>query len=267
MKKKLKVSTLFEKIKEMLNNEDNAEDKKTSTKPSSGKKLKIGYIHLSGCTGDLMSLTENYDDLPDLLNAVDIVYGQTLVDCWEMPKMDIVLIEGSVCLEDEHSLKELREAREKADLLVALGSCAATGGFTVYAKGGQAAQPQHSSFLALQHIVKVDMAIPGCPPSPEAIKKVLLAAVNNDMDYLNPFFEFAKNQEACGCDLQKKVINQSLCTGCGTCSSACPTRAMTMKDGRPLFNCDRCVKCGLCYYQCPRSWWPVDQIKKEIGLE
>ena len=258
---------MFEKLKSLFS--DN-EEKTASSKPApnlSGDKLKIGYIHLSGCTGDLMSFTENYDELNDLLNAVDIVYGQTLVDCWEMPEMDIVLIEGSVCLEDKHSLKELKEARSKSKLLVALGSCAATGGFTVYAKGGQAAQPQHSSFLALQHIVDVDLAIPGCPPSPQMIKKVILTAVNNDMDYLKPFMDFSANKEACGCDLQKKVINQSLCIGCGTCAAACPTRAMTMKDGRPSFNCDRCVKCGLCYYQCTRSWWPIDQIKKEVGLE
>ena len=111
------------------------------------------------------------------------------------------------------------------------------------------------------------MAIPGCPPSPQMIKKVILAAVENDMDYLAPFMKFAENDEACGCDLQKKIVNQSICIGCGACAAACPTRAMTMKDGRPSFNCDRCVKCGLCYYQCTRSWWPIDQIKKEMGLE
>ena len=153
------MSTLFEKLKNMLNSEDNETKSPVTTTKSSGDKLKIGYIHLSGCTGDLMSFTENYDELADLLGAVDIVYGQTLVDCWEMPKMDIVLIEGSVCLEDAHSIKELKEAREKSQLLVALGSCACTGGFTVYAKGGQKAQPQHSSFLALQHLVKFDMRI------------------------------------------------------------------------------------------------------------
>ncbi len=258
------VRILFEKLKKIVSNPNNEEKKVTA--PKSGNKLKIGYIHLSGCTGDLMSFTENYDDLPDLLEAVDIVYGQTLVDNWEMPEMDLVLIEGSVCLEDEHSIKELKEAREKSKLLVALGSCAATGGFTVYSKGGQGAQPQHSSFLALQHLVKVDLAIPGCPASPDIIKKVLLAAINNDMDYLAPFIDFAKNEEACGCDLQKKVVNQSICIGCGTCAMTCPTRAMTMKDGRPSFNCDRCVKCGLCYYQCTRSWWPIDEIYKEIGF-
>jgi len=31
------------------------------------------------------------------------------VDVWEMPEMDLALVEGSVCLQDEHSLKELKE--------------------------------------------------------------------------------------------------------------------------------------------------------------
>jgi|GEM_PF-5002535 len=46
-------------------------------------KPKIGYIHLSGYTGGIMSLSENYDILAPLLTEmVDIVYGQTLVDRW-----------------------------------------------------------------------------------------------------------------------------------------------------------------------------------------
>ena len=77
-------------------------------------KPRIGYIHLSGCTGDGMSLTENYDILAPLLtDMVDIVYGQTLVDLWEMPEMDIALVEGSVCLQDEHSLHELKKYGKK----------------------------------------------------------------------------------------------------------------------------------------------------------
>ena len=80
---------------------------------AASSKPRIGYIHLSGCTGDAMSLTENYDILSTVLtDMVDIVYGQTLVDLWEMPEMDLCLIEGSVCLQDEHSVHELLEARK-----------------------------------------------------------------------------------------------------------------------------------------------------------
>lgn len=230
-------------------------------------KPRIGYIHLSGCTGDGMSLTENYDILAPLLTEmVDIVYGQTLVDLWEMPEMDIALVEGSVCLQDDHSMKELLEVREKAGLVVAFGSCAATGCFTRYSRGGQQAQPNHESFVPIADVVKVDLAIPGCPPSPEIIAKTVVAVLNGDMDYLQPMMDLAGYTEACGCDLQTKVVNQALCIGCGTCAMACQTRALSMTDGRPELNEDRCIKCGICYVQCPRSWWPAERINMDLGL-
>ncbi len=230
-------------------------------------KPRIGYIHLSGCTGDVMSLSENYDILAPLLTEmVDIVYGQTLADVWEMPEMDVALVEGSVCLQDEHSVKELMETREKAGLVVALGSCASTGCFTRYSRGGQQANPNHESFVPIADLVKVDAAIPGCPPSPEIIAKTVVAVINGDMDYLQPMMDLAGYTEAGGSDLQYKVVNQALCIGCGTCAMACQTRALDMTNGRPELNEDRCVKCGVCYVQCPRSWWPADRINKDLGL-
>ena len=230
---------------------------------------RVGYLHLSGCTGDIMSLSENYDILATLLTEmIDVCYGQTLVDMWEMPetKMDVALVEGSVCLQDAHSVKELKDIRENAGLVVALGSCASTGCFTRYSRGGQQAKPNHESFVPIADLVKVDAAIPGCPPSPEIIAKTVVALINGDMDYLQPMIDLAGYTEAGGSDLQYKVVNQALCIGCGTCAMACQTRALDMTGGRPELNENRCVKCGVCYIQCPRSWWPADQINKDLGL-
>lgn len=253
--------SISNKIKKMLGlKSESAEEVKEMKKP------KIGYIHLSGCTGYLMSLTENYDLLADLLDMVEIVYGHTLVDVWEMPEMDLALVEGSVCIQDEHSVEELMEAREKADLLCALGSCAMTGGFTRYARGGQQAQPSHESFLPISELVKVDLAIPGCPPSPEIIAKTLTAYIKEDMDYLKPLMDLPKHNELCGCDLQNEVVNKALCCGCGSCAMACQTRAIEMVNGRPEINTNRCIKCGVCYVHCPRTWWPEEQIKSELEL-
>ena len=74
--------------------------------------------------------------------------------------------------------------------------------------------------------------------------------------------DLASKTEGCGCDLQKEIVNNALCTGCGTCAMSCQTRAVTMVNGRPEFNSDRCIKCGICSIQCPRSWWPEERIKK-----
>ena len=247
--------------KEVASNEE--VEKVAEEKP----KPRIGYIHLSGCTGDVMSLSENYDILAPLLTEmVDIVYGQTLVDRWDIPEMDIALVEGSVCLQDEHSLHEIKEVREKAGLVVAYCSCAATGCFTRYSRGGQQAQPSHESFVPVADVVKVDLAIPGCPPSPEIIAKTVVAVINGDMDYLQPMMDLVGYTEADGFDLQEKVVNQALCIACGTCAMACPTRAVGMTAGKPEINMDRCVRCGVCYVQCPRSWWPMERIKKDTGL-
>lgn len=119
------------KVKDNIKIEANPSDEPKKEKSQQevekvAEKPRLGYFHLSGCTGDIMSLSENYDILAEILtNMVDVVYGQTLVDVWwddenPMPEMDLALVEGSVCLQDEHSLKELYELRKKAKLVCAL---------------------------------------------------------------------------------------------------------------------------------------------------
>ncbi|CAB3288223.1 Coenzyme F420 hydrogenase subunit gamma [Methanocaldococcus lauensis] len=219
--------------------------------------VKVAHIQLCSCCGCLVSLADTYEKLLDILNSIELVYCQTLADVREIPECDIALVEGSVCLDDHHSLEIAKEVREKAKIVVALGACAATGGVTRYSKGNQLSKPVHSSFSPLSEVIKVDLAIPGCPPSPEAIVSVINAALNGDMEYLAPYAELAeKGSEACGCDLLTKVVNKSLCMGCGTCASACPTRAIEMIDGRPNVTQYLCIKCGVCSVQCPRIRFP-----------
>ncbi|MCD1293793.1 coenzyme F420 hydrogenase subunit gamma [Methanocella sp. CWC-04] len=228
-------------------------------------KPKLAYVHLSGCTGCLISLSDNYEKLLDVLGAVDQVYNLTLMDQRELPegKIDIALVEGAVCLQDEHSVHLIKETREKAGLVIAYGGCAATGCVTNFCRGGQANQPQHESFVPINRVIKVDAYIPGCPPTPEIIYNVAIAAVTGDMEYLQPFLA-DKGGYACGCDLFTKIVENGLCIGCGTCASSCPTRALEMQFGRPSLNNTRCVKCGACSAACPRSFLPVSQIEKKL---
>lgn len=274
---------MFEKLKKVFGGsqeeitsdvEERVEAAPVEEVEAASSKPRIGYIHLSGCTGDAMSLTENYDILSTVLtDMVDIVYGQTLVDKWvhgtyaeEMPEMDLCLIEGSVCLQDEHSVQELLMAREKSGLICAFGSCAMTGCFTTFARGGQQAQPKHESFAPISSLVNVDCALPGCPVAPEMIAKVVVALCNGDMEYLQPAIDKAACNAGCGCDVLTNIIVNGLCTGCGTCVLACPTRAMGFSEGRPSCDRDRCIKCGSCYTMCPRAWLPINRIKEETGL-
>ena len=58
------------------------------------EKITIGHVHMSGCTGCLVSLADNYGGLFTLLdNYADLNYCLTLADVRDIPKMDVALVE------------------------------------------------------------------------------------------------------------------------------------------------------------------------------
>ena len=138
-------------------------------------KIKLGHVHLSGCTGCLVSVADNYQEFLKILDDyVDLVYGLTLIDVRRIPEMDVALVEGSVCIQDRESVEDIKETQKKSRIVVALGSCASYGNITRFCRGGQHNQPQHESYLPIGDLIDVDVYIPGCPPSPELIRNVAI---------------------------------------------------------------------------------------------
>ena len=57
-------------------------------------------------------------------------------------------------------------------------------------------------------------------------------------------------------DSMKEIISKNLCTGCTTCMTICPKKAISMIEDKegfkyPIVDQDKCINCGLCRKICP----------------
>lgn len=159
----------------------------------SEKKVRLATIWIDGCSGCHMSLLDIDEAIEIVAKKVDIVYGP-LVDAQKFPEdVDVTLIEGAVSSQED--LEKVQTIRERSKLVVALGDCAVTSNVPamrncvpvkkllerVYVEGVQA-QPVVPTegvpkllkrAVPVQEIVKVDVHVPGCPPSAKTILFVL----------------------------------------------------------------------------------------------
>jgi len=156
------------------------------------KKVKLATVWLDGCSGCHMSLLDMDAAIISVVRKVDIVYGP-LVDAQDFPEdVDVTLVEGAVSSQED--ISKLQLIRQRTKLLVALGDCAVTSNLPgmrntipvnkllqgIYVENMHEGRipgdhlPQllkHSR--PLQDFVKVDLCMPGCPPSSRAISGML----------------------------------------------------------------------------------------------
>jgi Ni,Fe-hydrogenase III small subunit len=81
---------------------------------------------------------------------------------------DLLLVTGPVSRNMEEALRRTYEATPEPKLVVAVGDCGCTGGIfgESYASCGRVA-----------NVIPVDVAVPGCPPTPVAIMQGILTAI------------------------------------------------------------------------------------------
>ena len=81
---------------------------------------------------------------------------------------DLLLVTGPVSRHMELALKRTYDATPDPKLVVAVGDCGSTGGIfgCSYASAG-----------AVANVIPVDVAVPGCPPSPNRILAAILTAI------------------------------------------------------------------------------------------
>jgi len=174
------------------------------------KKVRLATVGLDGCSGCHMSLLDMDEAILEVAKKAEVVYGP-LVDAQEFPKsVDVTLIEGAVS--SQHDLEKVRTVRQRSKLVVSLGDCAVTGNVPamrnphpvrkmlerIYVEGSQESKvvpvdgvPALLRMAVPVHeVVKVDLWVPGCPPSAKAILFVLGELVEGRMPELNSKVKF-----------------------------------------------------------------------------
>lgn len=158
----------------------------------------LATVWLDGCSGCHMSFLDMDERLLELAEVVDIVYSP-IVDAKQFPgQVDIALVEGAVASVDDE--KKIKKVRSHTKMLVAIGDCAITGNVPSMRNpiGPEAilhrayienatAQPQIPCIVVpkllkivrpIHEFVKVDVFLPGCPPSADTFHTALTALIN-----------------------------------------------------------------------------------------
>ena len=160
-------------------------------------KPKVAFFDFACCEGCQLTVLDSLQTHVELLNAVQIVqFREAMTEKGE--DYQIAFIEGSCTREEDE--ERLREIREQAAIVVALGACAHTGGVNALRNLQPSLQnvrqyvygdkwDWYDSYAArpISAVIKVDAVIPGCPIDRseflDVVKKVLLGKVPTIPDY------------------------------------------------------------------------------------
>jgi NAD-reducing hydrogenase small subunit len=176
-------------------------------------KVRLATIWFGGCSGCHMSFLDLDEFLIDLAEKVELVYSP-VVDVKEYPEnVDVCLIEGAICNED--NLELLHKVRRRTKVLVSFGDCAVTanvpairnqlglGNAESVLQVAYIDNAQHNpclpkeegivplllkKVLPVHEVVHVEHFLPGCPPPADRIK----ALVGQMLEGVEPKLEGAQ---------------------------------------------------------------------------
>jgi len=162
------------------------------------ERLKIATVWLGGCAGCHMSFLDLDEFLVDIADKIQVVYSP-IADVKEYPEgVDVCLVEGAVCNED--NLELIHKIRARTKVLVSFGDCAVTANVPAmrnqlgldnsesvlqraYIENAQynPVKPKCDGIIPLllervlpvHEVVHVELFLPGCPPPADRIKALL----------------------------------------------------------------------------------------------
>ena len=128
-----------------------------------GRALCIRQIDAGSCNGCEL-------EIHALNNAIYNLEGLGIRFVASPRHADLLLVTGPVTRNMELALRRTWEATPDPKLVVAIGECGCTGG--IFGEG-------YASCGRVANVIPVDVAVPGCPPSPTRILAGILTAISS----------------------------------------------------------------------------------------
>ena len=141
---------------------------------------KFAVLQLTGCAGCEVSLLNS----TEWLHQYELVYMPLVISANSVPEVDILLVSGGVQTSEDRY--KLTQAIHNAKEIVAVGTCAISGGITNLGNRNdiresflsQAERPHLPQMLPkirpIDDFVTVDRFLPGCPPTPQLFMQLLM---------------------------------------------------------------------------------------------
>ena len=197
-------------------------------------KPRVAIFDFACCEGCQLQIVNMEAEILDLLSVVEPVEWREAISD-HSDEYDIAIIEGSITRpEDEERLKVIRE---RAGVLIALGSCATSGGVNklknnfdldevkkcVYGK--DAGMPHLNTALtkAVDEVVKVDFKVLGCPMSSTEFAYIVRCLAKGTTPVIPTFpvcVECKKRETVCRYEYNEVCLGPITRAGC---NAPCPT--------------------------------------------
>jgi len=203
-------------------------------------KVKVAFFDFACCEGCQLTVLGAGEPLLALLEHMQIVEWREAAS-EKSDEYDIAIVEGSIIRDSD--VPRLLQIRERAETLIALGTCATQGGPHVSANnfdreellriifGDKAEHFEAGEVRPLEAFVKVDIPIYGCPINADEFIKIMTHVLMHRPYYtpaLAVCYECKMNQYECVYDRGEICLGPV--TQCG-CNAICTSK------GHRCFGC------------------------------
>ncbi len=193
-------------------------------------KTRAAFFDFAGCEGDQLQIANLEEELLELIEIVDVVSFREIMST-HSDDYDIAFVEGSII--SSHDAERLKEIRDNADILVAIGSCATIAGINAirntqdfdkvqkrvygdkadYFETWEKAKPAKA-------VVDVDYEVPQCPIDQDEFLYVVKSLVMGKEPKIPDYpvcVECKLNENICAFERGEYCLGPVTRAGCDAC--------------------------------------------------